>query len=153
MRQVLIASLQLLDVGLVHQGVVHVPHGVPVPHLKVGLQNLDLLFGLHGELAPELAECLELVNELVDNLPEPLVGQLEVDRGVSGLDIVEELAVVVAALGPLLDRGAALNPGVDVLEVEFPAEVQEDGVVIDVGRHVLGLGPGQGLEELVRQLP
>ena len=37
-------------------------------------------------------------------------------------------------------------------EVELPVQVQEDGVVVDVGRHVFRLGPGRGLEELVRQL-
>ena len=69
----------------------HVQHGVDVPHLRVGLESPDFLLGRLDELAPELAECLKLVDELVNNLPEPLVGQLEVDRGVGGPDVVEEL--------------------------------------------------------------
>ena len=53
---------------------------------------------------------LELVDELVDDLPEPLVGQLQVDGCVGGQDVVEELAVVVVAVEPLLDRRPALHP-------------------------------------------
>ena len=84
---------------------------------------------------------LELVDELVNDLPQPLVGQLKVDGGVGGQDVVEELAVVVIALEPLLDSGATLrsifeftwhktdnqvqganlNSSVDVAEVELPA--------------------------------
>ena len=52
---------------------------------------------------------LELVDELVNDLPQPLVGQLKVDRGVGGQDVVEELAVVVVALKPLLDSWASLK--------------------------------------------
>ena len=52
---------------------------------------------------------LELIDELVDDLPEPLVGQLEVDGGLRGEDVVEELAVVVVALEALLDGGATLR--------------------------------------------
>ena len=43
---------------------------------------------------------MELVDELVNDLPEPLVGQLQVDRSVSGEDVVEELAVVVVRIKP-----------------------------------------------------
>ena len=45
-------------------------------------------------LAPELGEGLELVDELVNNLPEPLVGQLQVHGLLGGEDVVKQLAVV-----------------------------------------------------------
>ena len=90
----------LVDVGLVHQGVEHVQHGVNVPHLRVPLQVVNLLVSLLGQLGPELREGLELVDELVNDLPEPLVGQLQVDRGVRREDVVEQLAVVVVRIKP-----------------------------------------------------
>ena len=51
--------------------------GVDVPHLGVGLEEakLDLTLGL--ELGPVLREGLELVDELVHDVPQPLVGQLQ----------------------------------------------------------------------------
>ena len=52
---------------------------------------------------------LELIDELIDDLPEPLVGQLEVDGRLRGEDVVEELAVVVVALEPLLNSGTTLG--------------------------------------------
>ena len=53
---------------------------------------------------------LELVDELINDLPEPLVGKLEVDGDLGGEDVVEQLAVVVVRLEPLVDSGAALHP-------------------------------------------
>ena len=85
---------------------------------------------------------LELVDELVNDLPQPLVGQLKVDRGVGRQDVVEQLAVVVVALKPLLNSWASLkikypiilpknsgkdlnlHPGVDVAEVQLPEYVR-----------------------------
>ena len=96
-----VVDLQLLvDVGLVHQGVEHVQHGVDIPHLRVALQVVDLIVSLLRQLGPELGEGLELIDELVDDLPEPLVGQLQIDGGVGGEDVVEQLAVVVVRVKP-----------------------------------------------------
>ncbi len=36
--------------------------------------------------------------------------------------------------------------------VEFPVEDEKDLVIVDIGGHVLGLGPGRSLEELFGQL-
>jgi hypothetical protein len=55
---------------------------------------LQLILGLVLELGAVLAEALELVYELVDHVPEPLVGQLHVD------DAVEDDAEEVAVVGP-----------------------------------------------------
>ena len=63
-------------------------------YLGVALEDLDLLVRLLAELAPELGEGLELVDELVNDLPEPLVGQLQVHGLLGGEDVVKQLAVV-----------------------------------------------------------
>ena len=71
-----------------------------VTDLGIGLEDVNLLIGLLAQLGPELGEGLELVDELVDDLPEPLVGQLQIDGGVGGEDVVEQLAVVVVRVKP-----------------------------------------------------
>ncbi len=55
--------------------------------------------------------CLELIDELVNDLPEPLVGQLQVDWRVRREDVVEDLAVVVVGLEPLINGGTPGHPG------------------------------------------
>ena len=60
------------------------------------------------QLGPELLEALELVDELVDDLPEPLVGQLQAHGLVRAQDEVEQVAIVVVRLEALLDRRTAL---------------------------------------------
>merc|ERR1719278_1708927 len=98
-----------VDIGLVHKRVQDIEHRVDIPNLRVPFQGFNFVFRLLGKLAAELTERLELIDELVNDLPQPLVGQLKVDRGVGGQDVVEELAVVVVALKPLLDSWASLK--------------------------------------------
>jgi hypothetical protein len=137
-----VVHLQLLvDVRLVHQGVENIQHRVHIPNLWIPLQRLNFILSFLCKLAAELAERLELVDELVDDLPQPLVGQLQVDGRLRGEDVVEELAVVVVALEPLVDGGAALDSSIDVAEVELPVKVQEDGVVVDIRGNILCLWP------------
>ena len=73
-------------------------------YLGVALENLDLFVRLLAELAPELGEGLELVDELVDDLPEPLVGQLQVHGLLGTEDVVEQLAVVVVGLESAMEN-------------------------------------------------
>ena len=51
-----------------------------------------------------------------------------------------------------MNSGTSLDPRIDVAEVELPIQIQEDWVIIDVGRDVVSLRPGRGLEVLVSQL-
>ena len=73
-------------------------------HLRVTLEDLNLFVRLLAELAPELGEGLELVDELVDDLPEPLVGQLQVHGLLGTEDVVEQLAVVVVGLESAMEN-------------------------------------------------
>ena len=73
--------LQLsVDVALIDKAVQDVEYRVDVPDLRALLQHLDLRLALLAQLGAELRERLELVDELVDDLPQPLVGQLEGHR-------------------------------------------------------------------------
>ena len=47
-----------------------------------------------------------------------------------------------------MNSWTSLDPGVDVPVVELPVEVEEDGVVIDVGGHLLSLRPWGRLERV-----
>lgn len=115
-----VVDLQLpVDVGLVHQGVEDVQHAVDVPDLGVALEDVNLLVRLLAQLGPELGEGLELVDELVNDLPEPLVGKLQVDGALRGQDVVEELAVVVVGLEPLVDCWTSLDPGIKKMYKEI----------------------------------
>ena len=51
-----------------------------------------------------------------------------------------------------MNSGTSLDPRIDVAEVELPIQIQEDWVIIDVGRDVVSLRPGRGLEVLIGQL-
>ena len=124
-----------------------------VPDPRVVFQHIQLVLGLLLHLGPVLLEGLELVDELVDDLPLPLVGQDELDGRLRAEDVVEEVAVVVVGLEALLDAGAALDAGVDVAVVELAVQDEEEGVVAaDVLLDHVRLRPGRGLEELLRQL-
>merc|ERR1719430_206794 len=107
----------------------NIQHRVHIPDLWIPLERFYFVLSFLCKLAAELAECLELIDELVDDLPKPLVGQLEVDGSLCGENVVEELAVVVVALETLLDGGTALDSSIDMAEVELPVKVQEDGVI------------------------
>merc|ERR1719367_1191813 len=130
----------------------HVQHRVNIPDLWIPLECLYFVLSFLCKLAAELAECLELIDELVYDLPKPLVGQLEVDGSLCGEDVVEQLAVVVVALETLLDGGTTLDSSIDVAEVELPVKVQEDGVIVDIWGNILCLWPWRRLEELVGEL-
>ena len=124
-----------------------------VPDPRVVFQHIQLVLGLLLHLGPVLLEGLELVDELVDDLPLPLVGQDELDGRLRAEDVVEEVAVVVVGLEALLDAGAALDAGVDVAVVELAVEDEEEGVVAaDVLLDHVRLRPRGRLEELLRQL-
>ena len=72
------------------------------------LQHLDFLPGFLLELRPELLEGLELVDELIDDLPEPLVRQVQGHRLLGAQNEVEQVAVV----RPVVQDGEGLGPGV-----------------------------------------
>merc|ERR1719158_2565653 len=57
----------------------HIQHRVNIPDLWIPLERLYFVLSFLSKLAAELAECLELIDELINDLPEPLVGQLKVD--------------------------------------------------------------------------
>ena len=63
---------------------------------------------------------MELIDKLVNNIPQPLIGQLEIDgaliRGID--DVVEHFAIVLKGFNAILVRWARLEH-VEVAEVEF----------------------------------
>ena len=73
----------LKDLRLLDEAVEVVEHLGGLPDLGVRLQLLEILIALIAQLRGELTEGLELVDELVDDVPNPLAGQveLEVDVG------------------------------------------------------------------------
>lgn len=62
-----------VNVRLVNQTVEHIKNRVNIPDLWGLLQHFNLRFTLFPQLGPELGEGLELVDELVYDLPQPLV--------------------------------------------------------------------------------
>ena len=80
------------------------------------------------ELATVATEGFELVDELIDHIPEPLVGQLQLDGTTGGRvqDVVEEIAVVFKRLNTMLQRGQHVR--VDVSVVQFLVQDEEHGV-------------------------
>ena len=75
-------------------------HLQDIPGAQVVLKDLDLVVRLLLQLGAKLLERLELVDELIDDLPEPLVGKVQDDWLLGTQDAVEEVAVVVIRLEP-----------------------------------------------------
>jgi hypothetical protein len=69
-----------------------------IPGAEVVFQDLNFILGLFLELGTILLERLELVDKLVDDLPEPLVRQVQHNRLVRAQNAVEEVAIVVVGL-------------------------------------------------------
>jgi hypothetical protein len=110
------------------------------------LELVELVLRLGLELGAVLAAALELVDKLVDHVPEPLVGQLHVDDAVK--DDSEEVAVVGPGLGAV--RGSERREaGVGVAVPELAVEEEEDGIAVAVGCDGLRGGPGSVAEEAV----
>lgn len=65
------------DAGLLDQRVKDVQHTVAAPDLRVVAKESELLLGLVLDAVAVVAEGLELVDELVNDIPEPLVGELQ----------------------------------------------------------------------------
>jgi hypothetical protein len=118
-----------------------------VTNLVKLLEKRNLLLGLVLHLSPVLAKALKLVDKLINHIPEPLVGQLHVDDPVK--HDLEEAAVVVPGVDPLLERGR--EPGVQVAEPHLAVEQAEDVVVVDEVGHGVHGWPGRVLEEPLRQ--
>jgi hypothetical protein len=64
---------------LLDQGVQHVQDAVAAPDLVRVREHRELVLGLRLRLGAPDTEGLELIDELVDDVPEPLFGQLQVD--------------------------------------------------------------------------
>lgn len=97
-----------------------------------------------------MRERLELIDEFVDQLPEPLVGQFEL-HGLLGVeDVIKQVTVVEEATESLLE--VWLQSRVDVTEVELLVEDQENGVVLHNVNDVLLLWPRRLIEELLGYL-
>ena len=64
---------------------------------------------------------MELIDKLVNNIPQPLIGQLEIDgaliRGIN--DVVEHFAIVLERFNAILVRWARLEHVEVALEVEL----------------------------------
>ena len=73
---------------------------------------------------------MELVDELVDDVPKPLVGQFAVDRPVVVEDEVEQVAVVVVGLVSVLESGSVSHASVNVTEVQLLVQDQEERIVL-----------------------
>ena len=65
----------LVDLRALDEGVEHVQHGVAAPGVGVLAEKLSLLLGraAPGDSVAIAAEGLELVDELIDNIPGPVV--------------------------------------------------------------------------------
>lgn len=136
LKPFLLVLENLNDHGLLHQSLQKVKHTIHIPGLQqkqltqfrvildikvpqirnecddfylIKLSEKgNLLLSLVLHLSSVLAKALELVHELVDHVPEPLVGQLHINDAVE--DDLEETTVIVPRVDSLLQRRR--QPGV-----------------------------------------
>mmetsp|Transcript_64313 Transcript_64313/g.171534 ORF Transcript_64313/g.171534 Transcript_64313/m.171534 type:complete len:216 (+) Transcript_64313:1524-2171(+) len=120
------------------------------PHVLGLLEERNLLLRLVLHACTELAEGLELIDELIDHVPQPLVGKLQRERPLALEEQVEDIAVVEPRLDALLQGRLQLR--VDVPVVQLLVEQEELLVRVDEGRDRLGWRPGRRLVVPVGEL-
>ena len=98
---------------------------------KVELRQL--VFRLTNHPPAVLAVALELVNELIDHLPQPQVGELHVDVAVK--NHAEQIGVVVPGFHALFKRGGSLAEHVP--KVHLLVQQTKNVVVVRVLRNAL----------------
>lgn len=110
-------------------------------------KNGELVIGLLLQFSTVLAERLELVDELVDHIPQPLVRQLHVDITVK--DNLEEVAIVIPGVAALFK--SRLKASVQVTEPHFLVKQAEDMIVFNVRSNHVDSGPIALLEKAVAE--
>ena len=120
------------------------------PHVGLLVELGDLLLRLVLDARAELAEDLELVDELVGHIPQPLVGQRERDGLVASEQQVEDGDVIQPRLEALLERRLQLR--VDVPVVQLLVQQQELLVTVNKRRDGLSRRPRGGLVVFVGEL-
>lgn len=143
----------LLDVRHVNQRVENVEQAQNVPNasvVRVG-ELLQLVLALIGQAGTILRVVLELIHELIDQLPQPNVGQLQVLRLLEE-DVVEKLAIIVERGDALLELGSTLDAGMDVAVVQLLVECHEQLILFDQLSDGLLIGPFILLEIRLAQL-
>jgi hypothetical protein len=69
-----------IDARLLNQRVQDIEDTVAAPNLRVVAKQSDFLFGTVLDSVSAVAERLELIDELINDIPKPLVGKFKVDR-------------------------------------------------------------------------
>merc|ERR1712126_343691 len=106
-----------IDVALFDEGMEDVENRVDVPDGRVSPNVRDVARLQLRQVRPEETKRLELVDELVDDVPEPLVRQFPVDGPVVVENEVEQAAVVVVGFVTVLEGRSVGHAGVDVTEI------------------------------------
>jgi hypothetical protein len=70
----------LVDARLLNQRIQDVEDTVAAPDLRVITKQSNFFLGAVLDSVSAVAEGLELINELINDIPKPLVGKFEVDR-------------------------------------------------------------------------
>lgn len=99
-----------------------------------------------------MGEVLELIDKLIDQLPQPDIGQLQHDGILGGDDQIEEITVVEERIDTLLQLGTARNARMDMTIIQLLVEYQEHLIVVDNGANLLLLRPGSLIEVVITDL-
>ena len=77
-----------------------VRHLQNIPSSRVLAEDIQFLAGFLSKFGAKLDKWLELVNEFINDLPEPLIWQIQGDGGSRCQDTIEETAVIVVGFKP-----------------------------------------------------
>ena len=135
----LLGTELLVDLRLLHERIEDVQDRVARPDLAGLSEHVELLLSLVLGAGAPLSKRLELVDELVEHVPEPLDREVKGNGAVRVQQVVEQLANVLVRLETVVNGG--LETSVDVTEVELAVKSQEDLVVLNKGSDELSLGP------------
>jgi hypothetical protein len=86
---VLVDKKLFVDTRLLNQRVQDVENTVAAPNLRVITKQSNLLFRTVLNSVSAVAERLELVDEFINDVPQPLVGKFKVDREVGICRVID----------------------------------------------------------------
>lgn len=95
---------------------------------------------------------MELIDKLVNQLPQPNVGQLEENRTRRRDNQIEEVAIVKERVDTLFQLRSAGNPGMNVTIVQLFVQNQKDLIVFYQSCNFLLIRPGTLIEMMITDL-
>lgn len=113
-------------------------HSCYIPNSGISFKQLQFFLCLVLQLRTILGEGLELIDILVDNIPQPLKRQGEV---IGSFQILKEITVVLPRFESLFERWRRTRNGIDMTVVQLLVQDQKHLIIVYKRCDCLTRGP------------